>query len=240
MRLPRLILLLLTVFCLPFWANAEAPPRWKAVLVAGDDSIIVFDNAVVRIGQLLAERGVDQQRSLTSDTLIANADRPIATMRTIEAALADLAIGGFDRCLVYLTSHGDENGILLKREDQGTRRLSPNRLGRILDRQCGLKPTVVVVSACHSGVFIAGATRAPNRVILTAARDDRLSFGCGAEFEFTYFDECVINAWPRAQMWRDLFRAIDSCVRRRESETRQTPSMPQAYFGEEVNDLEMP
>jgi hypothetical protein len=234
------ILALLTVLLAPGWAGADASPRWKAVLVAGDDSITVFDNAVTRIGELLAERGVDQQRSLTSDSFVATPERPIATSRTIEAALADLAIGGFDRCLVYLTSHGDMDGVLLKREDRQPRRLTPNRLGRILDRHCAEKPTVIVVSACHSGVFIAGATMAPNRVILTAARDDLTSFGCGPRFELTYFDECVIDAWPKAKMWRDLFRATESCVRLREAETGQKPSLPQSYFGEAVTDLAMP
>jgi hypothetical protein len=240
MRSVLFFIFLVAILSAPANAQAGGPARWKAVLVAGDDSIAVFDNAVDEIGVLLQARGVDQRQALTSDSFIAGPGRPFATAKSIETALADLALGGFDRCLVYLTSHGDEMGVLLRREDRQPRRLTPNRLGRILDRQCGDKPTVIVVSACHSGVFIAAATSGPNRVILTAARDDRTSFGCGAEFEFTYFDECVIKAWPQAKLWRDLFRAAESCVRRREAETKQTPSLPQAFFGENVADLSMP
>ncbi len=240
MRLSLALLVVLLAALCPGWAGAQAAPRWKAVLVAGDDSIAVFDHAIDRLAAILWDRGVTEQRGLTSDSYLATADRPMATARTIEAALADLAIGGFDRCLVYLTSHGDRDGLLLKAEGSPPRRLTPNKLGRLLDLHCAEKPTVIVVSACHSGVFIAGAIMAPNRVILTAARDDKTSFGCAPKFELTYFDECVIDAWPKAQTWRDLFRLAESCIRRREGENGVAPSLPQAYFGTDVQDLKMP
>lgn len=236
----RLLFFILVGFCLSVSAVAEQPVRWKAVLIAGDDSAPVFDNAVDRLMELLSKDTVVSARGLTSDFKKRTPDRPIATTQSIKTALHRPVAGGFDACLVYMTSHGDVDGFYLREDRQARNRLTPNRIGRMLDQECGKVPTVLVVSACHSGVFIAGATRAPNRIILTAARDDRSSFGCGAEFELTYFDECVLGAWPKSSTWHDLFGRAESCVREKEAELQQQPSMPQAYFGDAVEELKMP
>jgi len=127
------------------------------------------------------------------------------------------------------------------REDYDSKKtLSPGKLDRILDKQCGERPTVVVISACHSGVFIGKASKGDNRIWLTAARDDRVSFGCGAEFELTYFDECLLGAWPKSKTWKQLFDRTNTCVRLKESELSESSSLPQAFFGKSVKGLELP
>jgi hypothetical protein len=131
-------------------------------------------------------------------------------------------------------------GLLLHQDYDSRKNLSPGRLDRILDAECGERPTVVVVSACHSGVFIGRASKGDNRIWLTAARDDRVSFGCGAEYQYTYFDECVLGAWPKSKTWAQLFDRTDTCVRLKESELSQASSMPQAFFGKDVKDLALP
>src|SRR5581483_9189574 len=50
---------------------------WRAMAVAGDDSASVFDNAVDAMQQLLAARGVTRIDRLTTDPMMARADRPI-------------------------------------------------------------------------------------------------------------------------------------------------------------------
>ena len=52
---------------------------------------------------------------------------------------------------------------------------------------CQARPTVVVISACYSGIFVDGLA-APNRMIMTAARRDRSSFGCSEDATYPYFD----------------------------------------------------
>jgi hypothetical protein len=131
-------------------------------------------------------------------------------------------------------------GLLLHQDYDSRKNLSPGRLDRILDKECGERPTVVVVSACHSGVFIGRASKGDNRIWLTAARDDRVSFGCGAEYQYTYFDECVLGAWPKSRTWAQLFDRTNTCVRLKESELSQASSMPQAFFGKDVQDLALP
>jgi len=218
-------------------AGSAALQSWRVVLVAGDNSAPVFDNAVDALNTLMRERpGVDVRR-LTSDPNLESSSRPVATARSIDGALAGTQAQG---CLVFMTSHGSTDGLLLREDFDNDATLSPRKLDRILDKQCGERPTVVVVSACHSGVFIGKASKGDNRIWLTAARDDRVSFGCGAEFEFTYFDECLLGAWPKSKTWKQLFDRTNTCVRLKESELSEGSSMPQAYFGAKVKDLELP
>ena len=220
-------------------ASAESAKlqSWRVVLIAGDDSIPVFDNAVDALTKLLSARpGVDIRR-LTSNRDLQSATRKIATARSIDSALAGTRAQG---CLVYMTSHGTVDGLYLREDFDSDKTLSPGKLDRILDKECGERPTVVVVSACHSGVFIGKASKGDNRIWLTAARDDRVSFGCGAEFEYTYFDECLLNSWPKSKTWKQLFDRTNTCVRLKESELSESSSMPQSFFGAGVKDLELP
>src|ERR1700745_3303316 len=79
-----------------------------------------------------------------------------------------------------------------------------------------------------------------NRIILTAARRARTSFGCSAENEYTYWDGCLINSLPKADTWQSVYGAIQRCVQKKESNGRFLPSLPQAYFGAQVSDLKIP
>ena len=223
-------------------AHSAKLASWRVVLVAGDDSAAVFDNAVDRLTELLRGRAGVELYRLTSDRRLYSKTRVLASARTIDRALAGLNDGGSaaQGCFVFMTSHGTTEGLYLREDDDSRRTLSPGKLDRILDAQCGERPTVVVVSACHSGVFIGKASKGANRIWLTAARDDRVSFGCGAEFELTYFDECLLGAWPKSQTWAQLFDRTQTCVRLKESELQEKSSLPQAYFGDGVRDLELP
>jgi hypothetical protein len=223
-------------------ADSAALQTWRVLLVAGDDSAAVFDNAVDRLTDILGSKpGIELYR-LTSDRRLRSANRRIASAKAIDSALSGLNDGGSaaQGCFVFMTSHGSTDGLLLREDDESDRTLSPGRLDRILDQQCGERPTVVVVSACHSGVFIGRASKGDNRIWLTAARDDRVSFGCGVEFEFTYFDECLLGAWPKSKTWKQLFDRTSTCVRLKESELSESSSLPQAFFGAKVKELELP
>jgi hypothetical protein len=79
-----------------------------------------------------------------------------------------------------------------------------------------------------------------NRIILTAAREDRTSFGCSAELQYTYWDSCLIDSLPKSESWKSLYGLTQQCVQTKESGGYFKPSLPQAYFGEEVADLKIP
>ena len=136
---------------------------------------------------------------------------------------------GIDHVATLLTAiaRGDQNAFA-----QLYDMLSPRDLSRMLNNSCGARPTVVVVSACFSGVFIPEIA-GPNRFVLTAARADRTSFGCGQADRYTFFDECFLSSIAAAHDFRDL--AIDSrrCVAAREKkENVSPPSDPQAAIGD--------
>ena len=76
-----------------------------------------------------------------------------------------------------------------------------------------------------------------NRVVLTAARADRPSFGCQAHRTYNFFDECLLTALPKSATWRAEFNGARMCVRHMEQALDERPSQPQAYFGAAVADL---
>ena len=146
------------------------------------------------------------------------------------AAIAAQTEAAKSGCLLYFTSHGSPDGMVLG--DEGL--LSPPRLDSLIDGWCGERPTVVVVSACFSGVFVP-ALAAPNRIVMTAARPDRSSFGCSEDATYPYFDGCVLESLPVAADFIHLASLSRACVSRREREERLTPpSEPQLRIGAEV------
>ena len=109
--------------------------------------------------------------------------------------------------------------------------LPPGVLANMVDTTCGKRPTVVIMSACFSGVFVP-ALAASNRMILTAARPDRSSFGCGEADKYPYFDQCVLEVLPKVSNFAMLGSAVQACVAARETkEGMKPPSEPQLFIG---------
>src|SRR5881392_561262 len=158
--------------------------HWQAVLAAGDRAEPVFDNAVAALSSWLTSRGVlpgDIHRLSASP---ARAELPAepASAQQLLRRIASLPARPGDRCLIFVTSHGEHGeGLVL----------------------------------AYAEEFL---TPAPNRIILTAARADRPSFGCQADRTYTVFDECLLAALPRARLWRGVFDATLACVQQRERE----------------------
>ncbi len=222
----------------PLAARSAGPPQpagWKAVLIAGDDRELAFDNAVDAMARKLVGFGVPS-RNIT--VLKASGDDEDATTRAnVEAAFAGLHPGPADGCFVFVTSHGAEGrGLLIQRADAF---LSPHTLDVLLGRGCGSRPSVVIASGCFSGIFADGPPLvSPNRVILTAARDDRPSFGCNASLQYTVFDRCILDNLVRGAMWRKVMDKTRACVSGNEWDMRvRYPSEPQLSVGQAVAGL---
>jgi hypothetical protein len=238
-------LFLLFVIFLPVCRGAAAAAKalpagnWEVVLAAGDDAESVFDNATRTLNQRLITAGVpagDIHRLSASPAELSSSVEP-ASAKTLLHRIAELPARPGDRCLVFLTSHGQRGaGVWLARSNTA---LSPDELADALSRGCGPAPTVVIVSACYSGGFAAGRMAKPNRIILTAARSDRPSFGCQVHRRYNFFDECLLGALPKSTTWRMAFDKSAQCVRQMERALGERPSEPQAYFGTAVADLEV-
>ena len=132
-------------------------------------------------------------------------------------------------CLFYVTTHGTPQGIVF-----GGPNLPPRGLARLMTDACGDRPTIVVVSACFSGVFVP-ALAADNRMVMTAARPDRSSFGCSETDRYPYFDACVLESLPLVDNFLALGRRVKTCVAERERAANLTPpSEPQTATGAQM------
>jgi Peptidase C13 family len=220
-------------------AVPEAGPaeRWQAVLAAGDDAEPVFDDATRALAGRLATAGVpaaNVHRLSASRAQWRDGVEP-ATIPLLLQRIAGLRPQPDEQCLVFLTSHGERGaGLWLARSDAALR---PNQLAAALSQGCGAVPTVVIVSGCYTGGFVKGAMATPNRIVLTAARADRPSFGCAVGRRYAVFDQCLLDALPRSATWRGVFGGTKACVAHLEHRLGERPSEPQAYFGAAVADI---
>ena len=147
-------------------------------------------------------------------------------METVDTEFRKLARQSSGGCFLYFTSHGAPQGILI-----GNNLVAPNVIAQIVNDACADRMTVVVVSACFSGVFVP-ALRTENRMILTAARPDRTSFGCGEANVYTFFDQCFLESIPQSRDFPMLAGKVQDCVATREvAEGATPPSEPQVSIG---------
>jgi hypothetical protein len=228
MRSFLLAAILLCAACTPAITaepKAIANLRWRAVMVAGDDSLPVWENATARMASLLGDRATIRRFSDRNRTA-----EP-AEPRAVLGAIAGLRPAADEGCLIYMTMHGAPERGLVFAPAQAV--LSPALLDRALTQGCGEAPTVAILSSCFTGIY-ADALARPNRIIMMAARRDRPSFGCGAGEVFTVYDECLLGAMARGGRWRDVAAGTQNCVQVRELALRVQPSEPQAVFGAQV------
>jgi Peptidase C13 family len=220
-------------------AVAEAPEarpveRWQVVLAAGDDAEPVFDDATQALASRLREDGVPAaaiHRLSASPAALHDGVEP-SSIPLLLRRIAGLPVRPGERCLVFLTSHGEKGaGLWLARSGAALR---PEALAGALSQGCGTAPTIAIVSGCYTGAFAAGAMARPNRIIMTAARADRPSFGCAVGRTYSFFDGCLLDALPRFATWQGVFGGTKGCVTRMERRLGERPSEPQAYFGAAV------
>ena len=214
--------------------NQDPDYFWKGAVFTGDNSISAFDNA----RRDLKAAFMEMDSSIHTDEiaeLSMNKNEGVRSMSkaNLKKALMDLNLGDKDRCLIHMTSHGSQQAFYLV--NQGG--MTPTEFDAILDETCGTRPTVLLISACYSGIFSdSAAMRQDNRIILTAARKDRTSFGCSAEAEYTYWDGCLLDNLKKSTSWENLYDNINSCITKKEG-SGFTPSLPQKFIGNSVKDL---
>ncbi|MFI4934699.1 MAG: C13 family peptidase [Caulobacterales bacterium] len=221
----------------PTPASADGPfADWAAVVVAGDfhaahtdNATQTFDNARRDVAAELIRKGFSaanlRQFSVRPE-LYPGAKLGKADLQPIFEGLKDLTAHAKAGCLVYFTSHGAPQGVVLDGQ-----LLPPGTMDEMIAATCGERPTVVIISACFSGVFVQGLS-ATNRMILTAARPDRSSFGCSESDKYPYFDACMLKVLPDAHDFIALGPKVQACVAERETETGVSPpSEPQVWVG---------
>ncbi len=226
------------LFCVPLPAAAAGYGDWAAIVVAGDfhahsgAESEVFDDARRDVASDLMGIGFSPnnliQFSMRPERYPAQQPRR-SDPQNIATTLWDLSNSTSGGCFAYFTSHGTPDGFVI-----GENVLAPAKMSQIVNNACGDRPTVVFVSSCFSGVFVP-TLAAPNRLIMSAARPDRTSFGCGESDRYTFFDACFLASFKGAGDFPTLAKDVDACVSAREKKDGiKYPSEPQISIGAQV------
>jgi len=211
------------------WAVAVVAADWRS---SQGQPIRAFENSRRDLSAAFLRAGFDAD-NITALSLAPNASGAAMGSQRAFAAIEAVTRRATGGCLLYFTSHGSPSGIVWGPEGM----MAPQVMDRLIDGWCGTRPTVIVVSACFSGVFVPALAQ-PNRMIMTAARRDRSSFGCSEDATHPYFDGCVLESMDHARDFMTLSMRTTACVNRREREEGlRPPSEPQTYVGAQMQPL---
>lgn len=179
-----------------------------ALTLAGDGKQSVFLREADYVAKLLGERFAAYGRITLANHRDHLADRPLATRESLTRAVQALAerSGPEDLIFIYLTSHGSRKHELSL--DQPRLQLSdlPASELAVLLQPLRERHKVVVISACYSGGFIP-LLQDDKTLVMTAARADRVSFGCSEDNDFTYFGRALFA--EALNETDDLLRAFE-------------------------------
>lgn len=202
------------------------------VAFAGDGDEDVFRNEAEYAEKLFGERFHAEGRVLVLENNAATvATRPLATLTNLISALDAIAAKmdpAEDVLLVYITTHGSQDHELAVVLDPlPLDQIAPDDLADALRTKPGIRWKVVVVNACYSGGFV-DALRDDSTMVITSARTDRTSFGCGADSDITYFGKAFLaEALNRTTSIPEAFEQAKTSVAAWETRDQETHSEPQ-------------
>jgi peptidase C13-like protein len=194
------------------------------------------ENDVVELAGALQSASSFRVVPMIASNFTAAARRyPIADDSTIAALIGTAAqrAGPDDVVFIDISSHGAPQVLARKVGNKPTDAMSSRELARKLSPLAG-HATIIVISACYSGSLI-GDLRAPDRIVITAARADRSSFGCAADSRHTLFGEAELHAFGQpGRSLHQVFAAMRDDVARMEARERYRPSEPQISVGRDM------
>jgi hypothetical protein len=163
---------------------------------------------------------------------------PLATRPSIGAALQALdkqMNPEEDLLVIHLVSHGGRDGeLLLQQPGIELPNLSPDAFAEML-APLKARRKLMVVSACFSGQWI-DQLKSSDSWIMTSAREDRTSFGCGDDSEMTWFTKAVYQEVGLSLDAPDaMFGQIEEKIRAWEEDIgmeEEELSYPQMFIGE--------
>ena len=135
-----------------------------------------------------------------------------------------------DVLVLYITSHGVPDGSIVVQEQFRNYALYPQVLRESLD-QIGIRNRLVILSSCFAGAFIP-ALQTDTTMVFTAAAQDRTSFGCTPENDWTYFGDAFLNQTLRQnRTLPDAFDTAKVLIQSWEARENIRPSLPQSFIG---------
>jgi len=165
-----------------------------SLTLAGDGQQSVFLREADYVSRLLRERFGARGNITLINHREQFARRPLASRESLRQAIQTLAerSGNEDLIFLYLTSHGSrDHQLVLEQPGLELNNLPAAELAELL-KPLRERHKVLVISACFSGGFIA-PLQDDKTLIMTAARADRVSFGCSEENDFTYFGRALFE-----------------------------------------------
>ncbi len=221
-------------------AQRPGVPDLYVVGFAGDGNENVFRNEIAYLETLMAERYGTAGRTIAlvnhPDSL-GRTPRPLATLQNLRHALSGIGAAmdpDEDLLLLYITTHGSPKFELsVAMPGHFNTSIKPTALRKALDT-ADIPARIVVVSACYSGGFVP-ALQEPGTIVMTAARRDRPSFGCGDSTPATYFGRALlVEGMNRDVGLVEAFEYARRQVKRREKAEDLLPSEPQLDIGEQA------
>jgi hypothetical protein len=210
------------------------------VLSAGLWGEHVFEHEAQQSGIILSQHYGAEGRTVLLSNNFANPASGLAGATPGNLLGAFTKIGSLmdkdeDLFVMFVTSHGGPNsGIGIHDRDRMDYVLTPAALREMLDKS-GIKKRVLILAACYSGQFIPAFSNDPNTIVLTAAANDRTSFGCRAENDWTFFGDAMFNQALRAGGGLvPAFQRAKKMISEWEMKDGLVPSNPQIYVGVEA------
>jgi hypothetical protein len=202
------------------------------VVFAGDAGENVFRNEAEYAEKLFSQRfGAEGRVIVLENNAATVATRPLATLTNLTLALDEVAKTmdpAEDVLLVYVTTHGSaDHALLVDLDPLPLNQIEPEDLADALATKPGVRWKVVVVNACYSGGFV-DSLRDDSTLVITSARADRTSFGCGADSDITYFGKAFLaEALNRTTSIPDAFARAKKSVAEWEDRDKEEHSEPQ-------------
>jgi len=215
-------------------------PNLYLVTFAGDGGEDVFRNEAEYAAQLFAGRfGATAHAVVLENNPGTLATYPLASWSNLEDTLDGLGHvmqPNQDILMLYVTSHGDEDhNLLVDMDPLPLDQIGAPDLAGILAKH-PFKWKVLVINACYSGGFVP-PLRGPGTLVLTAARSDRSSFGCGSDSDITYFGKAwLVDALNRTPDFIEAFKQASGEISQWEKQDKLTPSEPQIDIGSGIAD----
>ncbi|QAU23439.1 peptidase C13 [Dyella sp. M7H15-1] len=210
-------------------------PNLYLLTFAGDGGEDVFRNEAEYAAQLFTKRfGPTAHTVVLENNPSTLQSHPLANWSNLEDALNQLSgvmKPDEDILVLYMTSHGDENhNLLVDMDPLPLDQIGAPDLAGILKKR-PFKWKVVVVNACYSGGFVPDL-RGPGTLVLTAARTNRSSFGCGSDSDITYFGKAwLVDGLNKTDDFVDAFQLAKNDISGWEKDQKLTPSEPQIDIG---------
>jgi len=205
--------------------------------MAGDGGENTFLNEAVYAKALFEQRfGAAKHTQILVNHPRTTTRYPLASLTNLRATLKGMAQKmdlDEDILFLFLTSHGSAtHEFALHLAPLALNQITPTTLARAL-AQAGIRRRVILVSACYSGGYL-DALSGPQTVVMTSARGDRASFGCGGDFETSYFGRAyLLEALNQHKDLLKAFQSAEKSVSEREIKEGQLASFPQVRVGDE-------